>query len=303
MKLYTKGYNYYDGYILPISVTDELLALGREEASEYCKMIYIKTGTAHFLLNGKEFILTGACAICMNNADSITFYDVNEETIKILWFQPTVINFKFTYDLLNSPNQLLTLTESQDLYFLKQFTNETPTSSKILSLHTVDSAGLEFKLQIIDELLTKQDTGSWPCRSRSYLLEILFCLARQEDESILRPIQCDGGSKLAKEVIYYLQSSYNKKITIEKLADVFHTNRTTLFNDFKSYTGQSVNQYLIELRITMASAMLRDTQLSVDEICERTGFSDISYFSKVFKKKISFTPSEYRRMVNHELKY
>jgi transcriptional regulator GlxA family with amidase domain len=46
----------------------------------------------------------------------------------------------------------------------------------------------------------------------------------------------------------------------------------------------------------MASTLLRDTELSVDEICERTGFHDISYFSKLFKKKLYHTPSEYRKI-------
>jgi AraC-like DNA-binding protein len=47
--------------------------------------------------------------------------------------------------------------------------------------------------------------------------------------------------------------------------------------------------------MTMAAAFLRDTELSVNEICERTGFSDISYFSRSFKKEVRYTPSEYRR--------
>jgi AraC family L-rhamnose operon regulatory protein RhaS len=169
---------------------------------------------------------------------------------------------------------------------------------KILSLHAIDSATIEHKLQLLKEQLEKQSTGNWPCRSRSYLFEILFCLARQEEdeEAADNILSYEGHSRLAFDVIYYLQSCYNQKITVEKLAEEFHTNRTTLLNDFKKYTGQSINNYLIQLRLMMASTLLRDTELSVDEICERTGFSDISYFSKVFKKKINYTPSEYRRI-------
>ncbi|MDD4112409.1 MAG: AraC family transcriptional regulator, partial [Herbinix sp.] len=42
--------------------------------------------------------------------------------------------------------------------------------------------------------------------------------------------------------------------------------------------------------------LLRDTSLTLSEICERIGFSDTIYFSKVFKKALNQTPSEYRNI-------
>jgi AraC family L-rhamnose operon regulatory protein RhaS len=181
---------------------------------------------------------------------------------------------------------------------LQQFTSEAKATTKILSLHAIDSSLIDHKLNQLKELLEKQNTNNWPCRSRSYLFEVLFCLTRQEEdeEAAENILLYEGGSRLAVEVIYYLQTCYNQKITIEKLAEEFHTNRTTLLNDFKKYTGHSINNYLIQLRMMMASTLLRDTELSVDEICERTGFSDISYFSKAFKKRIFCTPSKYRKI-------
>lgn len=294
----TVGFNHYIGYLFQISVVRGITGLMREDAKDYYKIIYIKEGPSHFLMNGKEFILTGSCAICMNEKDQVVFYDVNEDSAKILWFKPFVVNESFNYDFLNNPNRMLSANQSQDIYYLKQFTPEAHPSMKILSLHAIDSAAIEHKLELLMEQLEKQSTDTWPCRSRSYLFEILFCLSRQEEEeeAANNIISFDGRSRLAIDVIYYLQSCYGQKITIEKLAEEFHTNRTTLLNDFKKYTGQSINNYLIQLRLMMASTLLRDTELSVDEICERTGFGDISYFSKVFKKKIYCTPSEYRRI-------
>jgi AraC family L-rhamnose operon regulatory protein RhaS len=294
----TQGVNHYIGLILPVSVTEGLADLNREEAKQYYKIIYIKEGPCHFQMDGKEFILTGASVICMNERDQIVFYDVREETVSILWFKPTVINESFSYDMINNPGRVLSMTQLQDLYYLQQFIPEAGTAMKVLSLYTVDSTAIEHKLQLIKEVLHTQNSSFWPCRSRSYLFEILFCLARQEEDetAVDNVMRYEGRPRLAIDVIYYLQSRYNQKITMEKLAEEFHTNRTTLLNDFKKYTGQSISSYLVQLRLMMASTLLRDTELSVDEICERTGFSDISYFSKVFKKKICCTPSEYRRI-------
>lgn len=52
----------------------------------------------------------------------------------------------------------------------------------------------------------------------------------------------------------------------------------------------------MRLRMRIATTLLRDTELPILEICERTGFNDISYFSKAFKKEINYTPSEYRKL-------
>jgi AraC family L-rhamnose operon regulatory protein RhaS len=300
MSFDTLGFNHYPNYAFPVSVTEGLSGLKEREAVEFFKVIFVKSGSCHFMLNGKEFILTGASTICLNHKDEIRFLRISEEMVKILWFRPTAINSLFTLELINKPSRTLTVTEGQDMYYMMQFLPEASPSLKILSLHTIDSTLIEHKLQLLNELLTKQDTGYWPCRSRSYLFEILFCLARQEEEEVIDPIQpYNNYSRLAVNVIYYLQSCYHQKITIEQLADEFHTNRTSLLSDFKKYTGQSINQYLIQLRLTMASTLLRDTTLTIEEICDRTGFHDISYFSKVFKKKLQLTPSEYRKIYNH----
>ena len=298
MKFSTLGFNYYVGYLLPISVTDEISALEEKEAEGYYKIIYMKSGTCHFLLNGKEFVLTGAYVLCLNERDRILIYEAPEDEVKILTFKPTIINVAFSNEVINNPNSKLSATEYQDIYFLMGFKHNAELNMKILPLRTINSTLVNHKMQQLQEAITSQNTNSWPCRSRSYLFEILFSISRQEeiDEPVSSIQFFDGCSRLAVDVIYYLQSCYNQKITIERLTDEFHTNRTTLLTDFKKHTGQSINGYLIQLRLTMASTLLRDTELSVDEICERTGFSDISYFSKTFKKRLNHTPSEYRRI-------
>lgn len=298
MRFDTVGINHYKGYLFSASVTEDLAVLSEPEASEYYKVIFMKSGTCHFVLEQKEFVLTGSYAICLNERDRIDFLDQQGTELTILLFQPRVINAEFTIQEVNHPGPALTQTAYQDMYYLNQFRHDAGLSLKLLPLRAMDLEVTGQKLKLMKEQLAKQDTVNWPCRSRSYLYELLFCLVRQEEkDEPIRSIQFyQSPSRFAMDVIYYLQTCYNQKITIERLTEEFHTNRTTLLNDFKKHTGRSINHYLIELRLNMASTMLRDTELSVEEICERTGFSDISYFSKVFKKGLNLTPSEYRRL-------
>lgn len=297
MKLTTTGCTYFSGYTLPISVAEGVINLENEDAKDYYKILFMESGILHIRLNGNEYILTGSNSLCLNETDQISLCGPHEQPIFILYFKPSVINNKFSFDIFEFPD-LLSSSEHQDLFYLSQFRHDARLASKLVTLQTVESSVLKHKLQLLRDQLSAQDNSNWPCRSRSYLFEILFLLARpdEEQESFL-PTQIDSRfSKLTMDVIHYLQTSYDKKVTIEMLAIHFHTNRTTLLQDFKKSTGQSINRYVTQLRMTMAAALLRDTELTVNEICERSGFSDISYFSRSFKKEIRFTPSEYRRI-------
>lgn len=54
-------------------------------------------------------------------------------------------------------------------------------------------------------------------------------------------------------------------------------------------------QYLLKYRISVAARLLENTDISITEICNRVGFDNPSYFSKIFKRFMRFTPSDYRK--------
>lgn len=297
MILCTVGVTYHSGYVCHLYVSNDLETLKSQSAKEYYKIIHIQSKTSHFSINKNEYILTGFHVLYLNEQDEIIFHKLSERSVTILFFKPSVINSKFNFEMCNASCDL-PLSDRQDLEFLVKFKHNAELSSKIIPLSTIDSIMITQKLEQLNEKLTLQDTNFWPCRSRAYLFEILFSLVRpEESEETICPTRIlSSFSKLTVDVIYYLQSNYNQKITIEKLAQVFCTNRTTILVDFKKSTGLSISQYLTQLRMRIATTLLTDTKLTINEISERTGFSDISYFSKVFKKDTTYTPSEYRQV-------
>ena len=95
------------------------------------------------------------------------------------------------------------------------------------------------------------------------------------------------------DAVRYLTKEYNKKITVEDLAKRFELSPSHFALMFKRITGSSVIDYLIRLRITKAKLLLQDDR-KVSEVSEEVGFSDVYYFSKMFKKLVGSTPSKYR---------
>jgi transcriptional regulator GlxA family with amidase domain len=72
----------------------------------------------------------------------------------------------------------------------------------------------------------------------------------------------------------------------------------TLKRRFKAATGVSLIEYLQNLRIEEGKRLLEESDLAIDEISEAAGYSDASFFRRLFKRLAGLTPSQYRRMFN-----
>ena len=94
----------------------------------------------------------------------------------------------------------------------------------------------------------------------------------------------------------YLDGNYHSKISLDMLAERFYINKFYLTRIFKEQFGESVNGYLLQVRITQAKQRLRFTDKSIEEIAHECGMHDANYFSRMFKKVEGVTPGEFRRL-------
>ncbi len=99
---------------------------------------------------------------------------------------------------------------------------------------------------------------------------------------------------IVKSVVQYLQMNYAKEINFTQIAAEYNFSASYLTKIFKEHTGISPIKYLIDYRIKTAKSMLKDTNLTIKEIAEKTGFIDPFYFSKCFKNYCGVTPSQYK---------
>lgn len=92
--------------------------------------------------------------------------------------------------------------------------------------------------------------------------------------------------------IQYIQENYSEKIDQNKLAKLTGTDKRTLCSNFRTLTGMSTGQYILNCRLTSAKAYLVQG-LSVAEVCEKTGFENWSNFSRTFRNHIGLSPKQY----------
>ncbi|MEG0501781.1 MAG: helix-turn-helix transcriptional regulator, partial [Cellulosilyticaceae bacterium] len=62
---------------------------------------------------------------------------------------------------------------------------------------------------------------------------------------------------------------------------------------------KNFREYIIDIRLEKAKEMIRNTELTIKEIGINIGYEDPNYFTKIFRKKIGITPSEYRNRLNY----
>ncbi len=105
----------------------------------------------------------------------------------------------------------------------------------------------------------------------------------------------DYDRDMMSRLMDYLETHIGEaELRVEDMAAAVNLGRTVFFTKLKSITGMSPTDFLRSLRVKRASEMLAKSKLTVAEISIAVGFSDQRYFSRVFKKEMGVTPTEYR---------
>lgn len=92
----------------------------------------------------------------------------------------------------------------------------------------------------------------------------------------------------------YIAEHFSESITLSVLSEISYTSPSYLCSQFKAKTGQNIMDYVNSVRIGQAKELLKDISLKTYQIAEQTGYSDPTYFSRVFKNIVGISPSEYR---------
>jgi len=105
-----------------------------------------------------------------------------------------------------------------------------------------------------------------------------------------------------EKIMHYIRVNYSQPLTVEDLSRQFNLSRSHLYRLFKSYTGFSPQQYLINTRIEAAKSHLSSSRHSMKSIAQFCGFRDSMHLSAVFKTYTSISPTEYREQKHKIIK-
>lgn len=100
-----------------------------------------------------------------------------------------------------------------------------------------------------------------------------------------------------KKIYNYVKTNYTRDISLEEIANLVNFSKPYFCKFIKKTTNQTFLDFLNNYRCHLARNLLESTTLPITTIAIENGFSNVSYFSKVFKKYMGISPSEYRRNI------
>ena len=104
-----------------------------------------------------------------------------------------------------------------------------------------------------------------------------------------------GRNTVEKEMISYIQQNYTGKILLREFGEQFHLSEKYISRYFKEHFHITLSQYVTYLRLEHAKQMLQETDISVTEVAMQSGYQNISYFIRSFKKTYGVSPLKYRK--------
>lgn len=99
----------------------------------------------------------------------------------------------------------------------------------------------------------------------------------------------------------YFHEHYNENISIEHYAALRHMSTCWFIRNFKQYNGMTPLNYILNVRIAQAKQLLETTDYNITEISYIIGYDNPLYFSRLFKKQIGLSPSEYRKQLPNNI--
>jgi len=150
----------------------------------------------------------------------------------------------------------------------------------------------------IEEAYSLIDMYIQECEKLSSLEQItalqynmIIDFSRRVEENKIPP----GVSKEVHQCIQYINGRVGEQISLDDVSEHVHRSRSYITARFKKEIGKTINEYIIDTKLSKAKSLLKNTDRSLSEIAYFLCFSTQTYFHTLFKKKYGITPNEYRK--------
>lgn len=255
-----------------------------EHRHDYIELVYVYDGELKQTINGKEVNINEGeiCILNLNAEHSIKPAGENDIAINIImtgaFFDSIFMSFLSENDIMSRfiINAIYNKKEHNDYLIFTSSCNEfiQIIIKRLLCEYFDRGVGFDaalhgYMLLLFTELLRVYNAGMGPSRIQ------------------------DMNKTIINELKNYLYKNY-KYADLKTTSEFFHFNPDYLSKIIKNYTGQSFTGFLQQIRMKESCNLLRNSDLSIEEIMEMVGYNNLSHFYKLFKKSFNVTPLEYR---------
>ncbi|MFC4321176.1 response regulator transcription factor [Litchfieldia salsa] len=260
---------------------------------------------------GKEITHIAELKSAFTTANDVMKFKYTQSTSKPIFYR-NVENLELKYvELdLNLFNQLMEQLEENnsdgfcsiiDKIFIefqtRTFAPEAVSTSINRCIHSVigkikEFDGDESSLQTLEEIINWK-SYNWSTAQ----LKMKFKHFMIESANLIIKLRKENSKGDIYKIKSYIESNFRENISLKTIANTFFLNPVYMGQLFKKTYGMYFKEYLLNLRLTEAKKLLRQTNKRVYEIAEEVGFGSTDYFVTQFEKHEGTTPTEYRNHI------
>lgn len=242
----------------------------------YYEFLYVRHASFNYLIEDEIVVPVNNSIILVdkNTIHKALYADTAIDTYIIVQFYGSLIEDELKEDLENLfKNRILTLRD-KDMVLIDFLLNKAYKESKERKNNRM--AMLKYQLHELIEILYRISVNNKTGPSPS------------------------APSTMEKAITYINENLFSQngpEITLQSVADQFHMSPYSFSKMFKRESGIGFKEYIISAKILQAKKLFASTDYPITEIAFLSGFTDSNYFSSVFKKYESVTPSEYSKFI------
>lgn len=244
------------------------------------QIIYIKSGLIEITIDGEKYTATDSSLIIISHFEEHSIKQLSEGYDR--------------YTLQIDPNSSEIFREEGK--FIKHVMVRRPNSFN----NIIDMKQYESDLDYLFGQICKECHNQYPlCQEIANLLFKQIILLVLRKDAFLRWFVQKDDLTIVEKICEDFEKNYNRSYSLKSLAEQFYISESHLSHIFKKNMGISIMNYLLSCRLTATKNLLSKSNLPISEIAEKCGFSDLSDFSRTFKKKVGLTPREFRNTFKH----
>lgn len=243
------------------------------------EFVYVESGTVTFWIGEKQFILSEGNGVFINSKILHRFYSPDAAIIP---------NFLCMPYFIAAENSLI----------YSKYIRPILSSSLSFQIFSREISWQADMLETIRKIIDVQNCDSvCELATSAFIQELWLKLYEHADFSCTNTHTDALASSQARLqlMMQYIHQNYQRSISLDDIAAHAGLSKSTILNLFRKYLHTTPINYLINYRLNEAAILLSKTEKKIITISNETGFNNVDYFCRLFKKHYHVTPTEYRR--------
>lgn len=281
-----------------IPYTEFLKVTRKLHSHNFYELMFVLSGQLTMKIEEENIVYSqGDCCLCNKNIHHMELMEEDTEIVLFLMkeeYVRGVCEANYYYDSQGNPHAADTVF---DAFFIENSKNPLYDAKVYADYRIKKGISPEPMLQIMNQMI---EEISGMHSGKSHMMKALLC----------RFLEMMGNSSVYYEEIHWAKLSNEEQI-IRQITEAYRKKdgvfsrmeieQMTGYNSdyveriLKRHTGKTLSAFGRDFMVQKAAGMLRNTNLSIGEICEQQGYSNRYYFNKIFASRYGMTPSNYRK--------